>query len=99
MNATAMPNRHPVDQLADVREQIKSLKTREDALRDEVSAMMGNADSLGGDEFIAHQSVSTRKGAIDQKALEATGIDVDKFRKPDVTAFTIRVERRAMEEV
>lgn len=90
-------NRHIVDQLADVRAQIKDLKAREDDLKDQISTQMGNADSLGGDEFIAFQKVSQRKGAIDQKSLEAAGINVDDHRKPDSTVYTLTVERRAVE--
>ena len=91
-------NRHIVDQLADVRAQIKALGEREDALKTEVSKQMGAANSLGGDEFIAIQSLSTRKGGIDDKKAKAAGVDLDRFRKPDVAVVTIRVERRANEE-
>lgn len=97
MNAKAMPNRHPVDELADVREKIKFWKEREDELRGLISEMMGGADSLGGDEWIARQTVSERKGSLDEKAMKADGIDTDRYRKPPSVSFTIRVERRAVE--
>lgn len=42
-----MPNRHPVDQLADVRAEIKVLKQREEALRSEV---LDNPESRTGDD-------------------------------------------------
>jgi hypothetical protein len=42
-----VPNRHPVDQLADIRAEIKVLKQREEALRSEVLA---NPEDLAGDE-------------------------------------------------
>lgn len=90
-------NRHIVDQLADVRAEMKALKAREDELKDAISAAMGSADSLGGDQFIALQKMTTRKGAIDDKALNADGIDPDKYRKPEVTVFSIVVEPRVME--
>jgi len=92
-------NRHCVDQLAEIRKTMRQLKNDEADLVREISAMMGDADSLGGDEYIAHQTVTTRKGAIDAEALEAAGIDVDAYRKPDVTVYAIRVERRAAEAV
>lgn len=92
-------NRHVVDQLADIREQIKSLKAKEDELKDLISKEMGDADSLGGDEFIACQVLSTRKGGLDAKAMEADGIDVAKYRKADVTVYSLRIERREMEAV
>lgn len=99
MNATALSsNRHPVDQLALVRETIKNLKEREEELRAIVSAEMGSGDTLGGDEFIARQTVSERKGGVDEKAVKAAGIDLDRFRKPAVPVFSIRVERRVMED-
>lgn len=90
-------NRHPVDQLADVRAEMKALKEREDELRALVSKAMGNADSLGGDQFIALQKVSERKGAIDAAALKKAGIDPDAFRKPDTTVYSIVIEPRVME--
>ena len=92
-----MKNRHPVDQLADIRATIKTLKAREDELKDQVSALMGDADSLGGDEFIALQKITTRKGSIDAKTLEAAGIDVDHYRKPATTVYAITVEPRVSE--
>ena len=98
MNAISMPNRHPVDQLADVRETIKTLQAREAELKDEIGKLMGKADSLGGDEWIARQSLQERKGSIDEARLKAVGIDADAFRKPPVTSIVLRVERRAMPE-
>lgn len=98
MNAHPMSNRHPVDQLGDVREQIKALQERETELKEQVSAMMGAADSLGGGEWIARQTRTTRKGAIDAKALEKAGLDPDRFRKPDSDVKTIRCERRVTED-
>lgn len=90
-------NRHIVDQLADVRAQIKELEAREAALKSEISDAMGSANSLGGDEFLAFQKLSTRKGGIDDKAMTAAGIDVAKYRKPDIAVFSLVVERREVE--
>ena len=92
-----MRNRHIVDQLADVRAQIKELKQREGDLKDQISAAMGKSDSLGGDQFMALQKVSTRKGAIDTAKLQKAGIDVDAYRKADTTVYQIVVEPRVME--
>ncbi len=98
MNDIALPvNRHPVDQLADLRETIKRLKEFEEELKVQVSDLMGSADSLGGDEYIARQTVSERAGAIDTKAMASAGIDIEKYRKPNVTVFSIRCERRERE--
>ena len=95
MNTIPMPNRHPVDQLADVRETIKTLQAREAELKDEIGKLMGKADSLGGSEYIARQSLQERKGSIDEAKLKAAGLDADKFRRPPVTSIVLRVERRA----
>lgn len=101
MPDTSLPinrgNRHPVDQLADVRAQIKALQDQEADLKAQISAEMGSRDSLGGDEFIAFQTLQTRKGGIDEEKLKAAGIKVDLYRKPSSTAHVLRVERRAAE--
>lgn len=98
MNATVAANRHVVDQLADVRAQVKALEAKETALKAEISKRMGGRDSLGGDEWIALQTLSTRKGSIDADAAKRAGVDLDRFRKADVTVFSLRLERRVMEE-
>ena len=36
---------------------------------------------------------------LDAKAMEADGIDVAKYRKADVTVYSLRIERREMEAV
>lgn len=90
-------NRHPVDQLAQIRSTIKVLQEREAQLKAEISAMMGAADSLGGDEFIAFQKLQQRKGGLDAAALKKAGIDPDKFRKPASTFIVLTVEPRVQE--
>lgn len=90
-------NRHPVDRLADVRAQIKKLQDEESDLKALISTEMGSKDSLGGDEFIAFQTLQTRKGGIDEASLKAAGINPDKHRKPASTSHVLRVERRVAE--
>jgi len=97
MHDTSLPinrNRHPVDQLADVRAEIKRLQDQEADLKAQITTEMGSRDSLGGDELIAFQTLQTRKGGIDEASLKAAGINVDKHRKPASTAHVMRVERR-----
>lgn len=97
---TAIPtpsNRHPVDQLANVRATIKTLEARETELKQQISLMMGEADSLGGAEFIASQKLSTRKGAIDTDLMKKAGLDPDRFRKPDTAVYSLVIEPRAQE--
>lgn len=103
MHDTSLPinrgNRHPVDQLADVRAEIKKLEAQETDLKAQISAKMGSRDSLGGDEFIAVQTLSERKGGLDEKKIaEHIGVkSLDPYRKPSTTFITLRVERRVAE--
>jgi len=87
-------NRHIVDQLADVRDQIAYLKGVESELKETVSRLMGSRTALSGDEYIATKIISWRKGAIDSKLLEADGIDVEKYRKAQSSLTSIRLEER-----
>lgn len=90
-------NRHPVDQFANIRATIKHLQDREAELKDQIGEMMGKSDSLGGAEFIAFQKLQSRKGGIDEKAMKAAGIDVDRYRKSSSTYVVLTVEPRVME--
>jgi len=92
-------NRHPVDELADVREAIKALEERADQLKADISRMMGAADALGGDQYIAYQRASKRKGALDAAALEAAFGDLSRYRKPDTVVITLAIEPRIREPV
>jgi hypothetical protein len=88
-------NAHPVDQLVAIRAQIKALQEHEALLKTEISRAMGDSTCLVGDEWIAEQSVTTRKGGIDEAALKAAGIDVNAFRKADTSVYTLRTVLRA----
>lgn len=90
-------NRHIVDQYAEIVSTIKILEIKKDLLNYEIRKMMGSDDSLGGDEFIAMQSISERKGGIDEKALIEIGIDVSAFRKPSISLVTLRIQPRVSE--
>jgi hypothetical protein len=90
-------NRHPVDRLADVRAEIKRLQVEEIDLKAMIQTEMGSADSLGGDQYIASQSLQERKGGIDEAAMKAAGIDLDKYRKSSSTFVLLKVEPRVME--
>ena len=102
MNSEALPvkpgtNRHPVDQLANIRATIKTLQDREAELKAEIGVLMGERDSLGGDEFIARQELRSRKGGLDEKKLADRIGDLSAFRKSDSTYIVLSVEPRAME--
>lgn len=91
-------NRHPVDRLGETREQLKALQNDEKALKEEVGLMMGSDDSLGGDEWVADQALSVRKGALDDAKIAAALCvdveDLDQYRKKATAVVTIRVSRR-----
>lgn len=100
MHVPPLPgNRHPIDRLADVRDQIKALEAEEAKLKAEISALMGSADSLGGDEYIARQSLQDRKGALDEKALcrKLNVENLDAYRKPSTTSMVLRLVSRVAE--
>ena len=82
---------HPVDQLFAIRAQIKALQELEAGLKADVSALCGDVDYALGDEYVATQSLTSRKGGIDEKALKAAGVDVEAFRKADVAVYTLKV--------
>ena len=90
-------NRHIVDQLAEARTKKKQCENLIKTLSDKISAAMGSDDSLCGDGYIAHQKITERKGSLDLKKLEESGVDVEAFRKPPVLVHTIRVEERVNE--
>ena len=103
MNDTALPgkpgtNRHPVDQLGQIRLTIKTLQDREAGLKEEVGQMMGKADSLGGDEYIAFQKLQSRKGSLDEKAMLAAGIDIERYRKSGSTYIVLTTVTREQED-
>lgn len=89
-------NRHPVDRLGEVRQLIKEAKEVEAALKEEVGALMGSGDSVGGDEYIASQRLSERRGSYDEKRLKAyIGDAVESFRKPPTVVVTIATNLRS----
>jgi len=90
-------NRHIVDRLADVRDQIAYLKFEESELKEQISRLMGSRDSLGGDEYIATKVVSERAGSIDTKQMWEDGIDIEKYRNPKTSFTSIRLEERRLE--
>lgn len=98
MNATAMPvnrpNRHIVDQLADVRDQIKELEERESDLKSQVKEAMGARASLAGSDYIASLSISERAGALDAAKLEKALGSLAGYRKAPTRVETLRLERR-----
>jgi uncharacterized protein (UPF0335 family) len=98
-NTALSGNRHPVDRLADVRAEIKKLQDEETDLKEQIGKLMGSADSLGGDEFIARQTLQERKGGLDEKALcrFLNADNLDAYRKPATAVLVLRVERREAE--
>ena len=64
--APAIPNIHPADELAAVREEIKHLQARADELRDQLLAEGAN---LKGDQYTAAIIPGVRE-TLDRKAIE-----------------------------
>ncbi|MCW7544866.1 hypothetical protein N7I30_13745 [Aurantimonas litoralis] len=95
---TTTKNRHPVDELADIKAQKAELDEREKALKAQIIEMAGPRDAVGGDEFIAMVSLQSRK-SLNRKALE------DRFGKAAVAAcdregepfFVVKTQPRAVE--
>lgn len=65
----AQTNRHPVDELVDVKARIAALQDRENALKAQIIGMAGDRGAVGGDEHIATVTEQTRK-TLDRKGLE-----------------------------
>jgi hypothetical protein len=79
--STKASNRHPVDKLFDLREQIKALQAEEKLLRDEI---MSTGDTVGAD-YIAIAKSQTQK-RLDRDLLNVT------FGKPAVDACCKEIE-------
>ena len=88
-------NRHPVDMLSDVRDQIKALEADEKALR----AMIIESGDTVGDDNVAMIKESTRK-TLDRPSLEAHyGKDViAKFCKESAVT-TLTLYRKAEQQI
>lgn len=91
---TAGSNRHPVDRLHDLRAQIKALEAEEKEAAAAVSKLMAGAGSVGGDEYIATESIGERAGSIDAAKLAKDGIDVDSYRKKSSVVVKITLAKR-----
>ena len=66
----ALPNIHPVDELAALREEMKQLQARADEIRD--SLLLKDAD-LRGDQYTARLVPSKRESLDKQALIEAFG--------------------------
>lgn len=92
-------NRHPVDKLGDIRALIKQAQAIEADLKDVILADLGPDDSIGGADFIAHQVIQERRGALDEKALKARfGDGVADCRKAPATFIKLEVRARVLDE-
>lgn len=90
-NFSGSRNRHPVDELADIRDAIKRLKDREDEIRKLI--IEGSCSSLGDQYSATIQTTSSER--VDTKALreKLTSAELSKFLK--VTMSTVvKVSKR-----
>jgi hypothetical protein len=88
-------NRHPVDELGDIRAERAALEAREARARTQVKNLMEAGGRLSGDEYVAEWEVRYRKGQIDPAALRRAGLKPDKFRKPSRKVDVILTDRRS----
>lgn len=88
-------NRHPADQLADVRAQIAALKEREDTLRHDL--MLPGA-SLQGDDFVAEIATSERTSLDGPAVRKEFGDERLKRWLKTTKATTVRVKPRVHED-
>lgn len=96
-----LPNRHPVDQLAETRAQIKALQDRESELKERVIDMLadrpqrGETQTVDGDEFQAAISL-VESERLDRQAVEKA-LTPSKFAKclKKASSVTVRVNPRA----
>jgi hypothetical protein len=96
-------NRHPVDQLAQVRAQIKELQEWEASLKEQIISSLPERPELGemqridGDDFVADVSLIERE-TLDRKAAEKLlGKRFPQALKTS-SSITIRVSARAQQE-
>ena len=84
-------------ELFELKEQKKVLDKRIKKLEDGYKPDLVNLDKDlfyeldNGVKFSIKRSV--RKGSVDTKLMEANGIAVDKYRKPDSTIYTLRIDK------
>ncbi|MDY8108295.1 hypothetical protein U0C82_03910 [Fulvimarina sp. 2208YS6-2-32] len=92
-------NRHPVDELVDVKAKMAALAEREKSLKAKIIEMAGERDAVGGDEFIATVALQSRK-SLDRKGLEKrVGKDVVAgFEREGEPYYVVRTAPRAIEE-
>jgi hypothetical protein len=83
-------NRKPPDELADVREQMKTLKAREDELREML--ISGQAD-LVGDDCVAVVSIVTQERVDTAKLRAELGLERLRPFLKMTEATTVKVER------
>lgn len=88
-------NRHPVDELGDIRAERVALAVREDRARARVMSLMNAGGCLSGHDYTATWEVQKWRGQLDVAALRRAGLKPDKFRKPSANVDIIRTARRS----
>lgn len=88
-------NRHPADELGDIRAERMALDAREARVRARVMKLMKAGDHLSGDDYVAKWEVQSWRGQLDARALKRAGLNPDKFRKPTTKVDIIRTVRRS----
>lgn len=86
-------NRHPVDELSDVRSEMNRLKAREEELRD---LILSDGCDLTGDQFMASVTTSQQNKLDMDAARKALGPERVKELTRPVSARMIRLSEREL---
>lgn len=91
----SLPNIHPVDELAALREEIKVLEAREDVLR--ASLMAGSEEDRCGKQYRAFIQTSTRETLDKASLVAAFGAEVlaPFMRKTDVKSLKVALREES----
>jgi hypothetical protein len=88
-----IPNVHPADELAAIREEIKQLEGREKDLRAQLLA--ATDEERNGDQYRAYVQVSTRSSIDKEAIIAALGIEVV---EPFIKATSVSTLKTARKE-
>lgn len=88
-------NRHPVDELSDVRAEMKRLKEREETLRD---VILGGECGMTGDQFVASVTSAEQRRFDADAAKKLLGPEQALALTKIVAVRTIRLSERLVPE-
>lgn len=77
------------EQLSEINAQIKELEAQAKSIKADLVELADGKRCQGGGVIVFP---TTRAGSVDTKKMEADGINVNGYRKPDTTTWTVRVQ-------